>query len=64
MAGAPDLMKTLGKASRIEIAAAMWNHFPHMVPMMEAMKVPKTEFKQEEMADLLAYLVQAARTHY
>jgi hypothetical protein len=35
-----------------------------MVPMMEAMNIPKVEFKHEEMADLLAYLVQAARAHH
>lgn len=42
----------------------MWNHFPHMVRMMEAMKIQEIEFRLEEMADLMASLVQAARAHH
>ena len=60
----PDLVGGPHPHTQLDFVAAMWNHFPHMVPMMEAMNIPKVEFKQEQMADLLAYLVQAARAHH
>jgi len=60
----PDLVAGPHPHTQLDFVAAMWNHFPHMIPMMEAMKIQKIEFKQEEMADLLAYLVQAARAHH
>lgn len=60
----PDLVSGPHPHTQLDFVAAMWNHFPHMVPMMDAMKIPKVEFKQEEMADLLAYLVRAARAHH
>lgn len=60
----PDLVAGPHPHTQLDFVAAMWNHFPQMVAMMEAMKVPKVEFKHEEMADLLAYLVQEARGHH
>ncbi len=60
----PDLVAGPHPHTQLDFVAAMWNHFPHMVPMMEAMQIPKIEFREEEMADLLAYLVQAAKAHH
>jgi mono/diheme cytochrome c family protein len=60
----PDLVSGPHPHTQLDFVAAMWNHFPHMIPMMEAMKIPKVEFRHEEMADLLAYLVQVAKAHH
>ncbi|HSC70599.1 MAG TPA: cytochrome c, partial [Candidatus Methylomirabilis sp.] len=55
----PDLVTGPHPHTQLDFVAAMWNHFPQMVAMMEAMKIPKVEFKDEEMVDLLAFLAQA-----
>ncbi len=55
-AGAPDLgtrslPRTLG-----QFAALMWNHSPAMWASMKAQRVPRPQFSNKEMADLVAYL--------
>jgi mono/diheme cytochrome c family protein len=54
--GAPDqrsraLPRTLG-----QFAAAMWNHAPAMRASMQAQNIPRPQFTNKEMADLIAYL--------
>jgi mono/diheme cytochrome c family protein len=45
------LPRTLG-----QFAAAMWNHAPAMRASMHAQNIPRPQFTNKEMADLLAYL--------
>lgn len=60
----PDLVSGPHPHTQLDFVTAMWNHFPQMVPMMEAMKIAKINFEEEEMADLLGYLIQQARAHH
>ncbi|MBI1749323.1 MAG: cytochrome c [Acidobacteria bacterium] len=55
-AGVPDLgtrslPRTLG-----QFAAQMWNHSPTMWVSMKAQNIPRPQFSNKEMADLVAYL--------
>src|SRR5574337_1111841 len=55
-AGAPKLgtralPRTLG-----QFAAQMWNHSPAMWARMKAQQIPRPQFSNKEMADLVAYL--------
>lgn len=54
--GAPDLTKTLGKASPIEIAAAMWNHGSAMAQEAQARGVPWPNLEGRDLADLVEFL--------
>lgn len=49
--GAPGLPRTLG-----QFAGLMWNHSPAMWSTMRAAQVPRPQFSDSEMADLIAYL--------
>jgi len=49
--GASPLPRTLG-----QFAALMWNHAPEMWNSMRARQIPRPEFSNQEMADLIAYL--------
>ena len=48
---AQSLPRTLG-----QFAALMWNHAPAMWNSMQAQQVPRPQFSNQEMADLIAYL--------
>lgn len=45
------LPRTLG-----QFAAAMWNHAPAMRARMQEQKIPRPQFTNKEMADLISYL--------
>ena len=49
--GRRDFPRTLG-----EFAARMWNHSPGMWATMQAQDIPRPQFSNKEMADLIAYL--------
>ncbi len=49
--GTRTLPRTLG-----QFAALMWNHSPAMWASMKAQKIPRPQFSNKEMADLVAYL--------
>ncbi|HTO12590.1 MAG TPA: c-type cytochrome [Candidatus Binatia bacterium] len=54
-----DAMKRAN--SPVLVAAAMWNHGPEMAEMMKAQGVTRPTFKDGELVDVIAYIVQAAR---
>jgi mono/diheme cytochrome c family protein len=60
-AGAPDLTKTLGKASPIEIAAAMWNHGTAMEQEVRARGLPWPNLEGRDLADLVEFLWAGGR---
>jgi mono/diheme cytochrome c family protein len=49
--GASPLPRTLG-----QMAGSMWNHAPAMWASMRAQHLPRPQFSNQEMADLIAYL--------
>lgn len=49
--GARQWPRTLG-----QFAGLMWNHAPEMWASMQAQKIPRPQFSNKEMADLIAYL--------
>lgn len=49
--GAPSLPRTLG-----QFAGLLWNHSPVMWASMQAEQIPRPQFSNREMADLIAYL--------
>ena len=52
----PDLGRTAVKGSLYEIAAAMWNHALTMGERMSELQLVSPSFKDDELADLLAFL--------
>lgn len=52
----PDLGKVELNKSLLEIASIMWNHSPRMTEKFKELKLPRPNFKEEEMADLVAFL--------
>jgi len=54
--GAPDLTKSLGKASPIEIAAAMWNHSFAMAKEVRTRGLPWPTLEGRDLADLVEFL--------
>jgi mono/diheme cytochrome c family protein len=55
-----DGMKRMN--SPVLVAAAMWNHGPEMAAIMTEYRVARPTFKDRELVDLIAYVVQAAGT--
>ncbi len=53
---APDLRSRALPRTLGQFAADMWNHAPAMRARMQAQKIPRPQFTNKEMADLLAYL--------
>lgn len=53
---APDLTKSLGKASPIEIAAAMWNHSFAMAKEVRTKGLPWPNLEGRDLADLVEFL--------
>lgn len=47
--------------SPVLVAAAMWNHGPQMADVMKEKGIPRPTFAGQEMIDLIAYVVSAAR---
>jgi mono/diheme cytochrome c family protein len=54
-----DAMKKAN--SPVLVAAAMWNHGPEMAEVMKAQGATRPTFKERELVDVIAYVVQAAR---
>ena len=54
-----DAMKKAN--SPVLVAAAMWNHGPEMAEIMKAQGVARPTFKDRELVDVIAYVVQAAK---
>lgn len=52
----PSLVPYRNRMSAISLAQAMWNHGAEMAEEMRRADVPWPQFKEREMADLLAYL--------
>ena len=47
--------------SPVLVATAMWNHGPEMAEVMRAQGVARPQFKDRELVDIIAYVVQAAK---
>ena len=45
-----------GATSLVEFSGLMWNHAPQMLAQMRNQGVPRPQFTEQEMADLIAYL--------
>lgn len=58
--GATDLTKSLGQASLIEIAAAMWNHGFPMEQEARALGLPWPDLDGRDLADVVAFLRAAS----
>jgi mono/diheme cytochrome c family protein len=56
----PDLAELKRFASPLYIAQAIWNHGPSMLESMQAMKMSPPSFDDGDLADLSAYIRQAA----
>ncbi len=54
--GAPDLGRRALPRTLGQLAGLMWNHAPSMWASMRAQHVPRPQFSNQEMADLIAYL--------
>jgi mono/diheme cytochrome c family protein len=52
----PDLGRTLHPRSFYDLAAAMWNHLPHMVEQMRQRGISRPRLTPQEAADLIAFL--------
>lgn len=52
----PDLGRAELRGSVTQLAGRMWNHWPAMAEAMGALGMAPPTFKEEEMADILAYL--------
>jgi cytochrome c2 len=52
----PDLTRVDFHFGVTQIAATMWNHGPKILKEMEKLKIESPIFKENEMADLVAYL--------
>ncbi len=52
----PDLSQRPFHQSVDEIAAIMWNHAPKMMEKMQSKGITPPQFKDNEMADIIAYL--------
>ncbi len=53
----PDLGERRFYGSYLRLAGIMWNHFPQMYSAMQKMGVSWCEFTNEEMSQLIAYLL-------
>ena len=58
--GGPALTTLRRANSPVLVATAMWNHGPRMAEAMQARGIPRPTFKNKELVDLIAYLVQSA----
>ena len=47
--------------SPVLVAAAMWNHGPEMAEAMKAQGIARPIFRDKELVDVIAYVVQAAK---
>ena len=54
--GAPDLGTRSLPRTVGQFAGLMWNHSPAMWASMQAANIPRPQFSNKEMADLIAYL--------
>jgi mono/diheme cytochrome c family protein len=52
----PDLGRQAVKGSFFEIAAGLWNHSLNMDQKMQEFRVPRPTFRDDELADLVAFL--------
>jgi cytochrome c551/c552 len=53
---APDLGEEQFLGSFLDLASVMWNHSPQMNRKMRQIDVPRPQFSQQEMEELIAYL--------
>ncbi len=53
---APDLGEEQFLGSFLDLASVMWNHSPQMNRKMRQIDVPRPQFSQQEMEQLMAYL--------
>ena len=54
--GAPNLGKGKDAHSDITMVAALWQHGPHMLELMNQKKLAWPQFSEQQMSDLIAYL--------
>jgi mono/diheme cytochrome c family protein len=52
----PDLGRTELRGSVTQLAGRMWNHWPAMSEAMQALGMASPTFRQDELADVFAYL--------
>ncbi len=52
----PDLGRGDLRGSVTQLAGRMWNHWPAMAEGMKALGIPRPVFRDEELADVFAYL--------
>ncbi len=52
----PDLGKTELRGSVTQLAGRMWNHWPAMSEAMQALGMAPPKFREDELADVFAYL--------
>lgn len=57
----PALDRLKRANSPVLVAAAMWNHGPRMAEAMRARGIPRPTFEGQELVDLIAYIVSAAK---
>lgn len=57
----PDLAELKRFASPLFVAEAIWDHGPRMLDEMQSSKIPPPTFKEGDLADLSAFIRQAAQ---
>jgi len=55
----PSLTSLRRANSPVLVATAMWNHGPQMAAAMQARGIPRPTFKNKELVDVIAYVVQS-----
>jgi mono/diheme cytochrome c family protein len=59
--GGPPLDRLRRANSPVIVAAAMWNHWPRMADAMRARNIPRPTLQDQEMLDLIAFLVATGK---
>src|SRR3972149_1321769 len=52
----PDLLRKQFHGTLLQLAGALWNHWPQMAEKMEQKRLSWPQFTQSEMADVISYI--------